>query len=81
MVDTVRMNLNVDPEIPEMLAALAGSQRRMGSYLSDLVRAAHAGQVVTGGPGELELVSGAVKHLSAKVKELDGRVTQLEGRQ
>lgn len=81
MAETVRMNLNVDPEIPNMLAELAGGQRRMGIYLSDLIRSAHAGQETAGKPGELEMLTGAVRHLSAKVKELDGRLLQLEGKQ
>lgn len=80
MADTVRMNLNVDTDVPAMLAELAGGQRRMGAYLSDLIRNAHAGQVSAGQPGELEMLSSAVKHLSAKMKEIDGRLTQLEGR-
>jgi hypothetical protein len=72
------MNLNVDEDIPAKLAELAGSHKKMGQYLSTLIRQMHAGQVAVGGPGDLEMVSAAVKHLSAKVKELEDRVTQLE---
>lgn len=79
--ESTRMNLVVDADVPGMLAELAGGQRKMGTYLSNLIRSAHAGQVQVGGPGELEMISSAVKHLSAKVKELDGRVTQLEEKQ
>src|SRR5262245_51429556 len=78
----VRLNIHVDDEVPDMLAALAGSQKKMGQYLSSLIRQIHAGQERgpsgRGGPGELEMVSAAVKHLSAKVKELEGRMIQLE---
>jgi len=81
MSETVRMNLNVDPDVPGMLAELAGGQRRMGAYLSDFIRQAHSGQAAVGKPGELTMVASAVMHLSAKVKELDGRVTQLEEKQ
>ncbi len=63
-----------------MLAELAGGQRKMGTYLSTLIRQTHAGQVAVGGPGELEMVSAAVKHLSAVVKKLQGRMEQLEQR-
>ena len=80
MADTVRMNLNVDKDVPGKLAELASGPKKMGAYLSTLIRQMHAGQVAVGGPGELEMVSAAVKHLSAKVKELEGRVEQLEGR-
>lgn len=78
MADTVRMNLNVDSDIPEKLAELAGGPKKMGSYLSVLIRQAHAGNVAADNPGELELLSGAVKHLAAKVKQLDGRLQLLE---
>ena len=80
MAETVRMNLNVDPDVPGMLADLAGGQRRMGAYLSELIRSAHAGTNRAGKPGEFEMLAGTVMHLSAKVKELDGRLLQLEQR-
>lgn len=81
MAETVRMNLNVDPDIPEMLAELAGGHRRMGAYMTDLIRSAYAGQPVSGQPGEIELLTGALRHLSVKVKEHDARLAQLEARQ
>ena len=80
MAETVRMNLNVDPDIPEMLSQLAGGHRRMGAYMTDLIRSAHAGQTASGQPGEIELLTGAVRHLSVKVKELEARLTQVESK-
>lgn len=80
MADTVRMNLNVDPDVPEKLAALAGGPKKMGAYLSNLIHQAHAGMLVTGEAGEFEMLSGTVKHLAAKVKELDGRQQQTEAK-
>lgn len=81
MADTVRMNLNVDADVPERLASLAGGNKRMGAYLSGLIRQVSEGQATVGKPGEIDVLANAVAHLSAKVKELDGRVAQLEGRQ
>ena len=80
MADTVRMNLNVDPDVPEKLAELAGGPKKMGAYLSLLIQQAHAGTIAQNNAGELELLSGAVKHLSAKVKELDARLQAVEGK-
>lgn len=80
MTETIRMNLNVDHDIPAMLAELANGQRRMGSYLSDLIRGIHQGQAEAGKPGEVEMLTNAVKHLSAKVKELDARLQLVEAR-
>ncbi len=81
MADTVRMNLNVEPDVPEKLAELAGGPKKMGAYLSLLIQQAHAGNVAADNPGEIEMLSGAVKHLSAKVKEIDGRLQLLENKQ
>jgi len=39
----------------------------------------HAGQATVGKPGEIDVLTNAVAHLSAKVKELDARLTQIEG--
>ncbi len=78
MTNTVRMNLNVDEDVPAMLAEIAGSQRRMGEYLSNLIRSIHAGQKAAGEPGDLAMVENATRHLSAKMKELDARQTQIE---
>ena len=81
MADVIRMNLNVDTDVPEKLAQLAGGNKRMGAYLSNLIRQVADGQTTVGKPGEIEVLSNAVAHLSAKVKELDGRLQQVEARQ
>lgn len=78
MPEMVRMNLNVEADIPGMLAAVAGGQRRMGEYLTRLIRQIHAGQAQVGEPGELELLTSATRHLAAKVKEVEARLTLLE---
>jgi hypothetical protein len=80
MADVVRMNLNVDSDVPEKLATLAGGNKRMGAYLSNLIRQAAEGQSNVGKPGDIEVLSNAVAHLSAKMKEIDGRLLQLEGK-
>ena len=80
MADTVRMNLNVDPDVPKKLAELAGGPKKMGSYLSVLIHHTHSGSMAAQNISELELLSGAVKHLSAKVKELDARIQIIEER-
>jgi len=82
MVETTRMSLSVSADIPGMLTELAGSKSRMGEYLEALIRQVHAGQqVVTSQPGEVEMLTGSLMHLSAKMKELDARLQLLEGKQ
>ena len=78
MADTVRMNLNVEEDVPGKLALLAGGNKKMGAYLSNLIRQIHASQVAAGHGGDFDLVAAATKHLSAKVKELEARIEQLE---
>ena len=78
MPKTVRMNLNVDEDIPALLAGLAGGQRKMGSYLALLIRQVAASDDLIGKPGELDMLRSAVNHLAAKVKELDARLSQVE---
>lgn len=80
MAEMTRISLRVPDDIPAKLAELAGGGKKMGDYLTVLIRDIHAGQRDASGAGELDLVSGAVKHLSAKYRELDARVTQLERR-
>lgn len=80
MSETIRMNLNVDPDVPVLLAELAGSQRKMGEYLTNMIRTAHAAQMNAGKPGDLEMIANATRYLSAKVQELEARVSQLEAR-
>lgn len=80
MAETVRMNLNVDPDVPGKLAELAGGQRKMGTYLSTLIQQIHAGQRDVGEPGELEALRGTVYHLSSKEREHDALIQQLMAR-
>jgi hypothetical protein len=72
------MNLNVDPDVPGKLAELAGSNKKMGAYLSNLIQQIHTSEVTAGSGGEFEMVAAATKHLLAKVKELEARIEQLE---
>ena len=80
MADMTRMSLNVPEDVPVKLAELAGGVKKMGAYLTTLIRQVHAGQMEVGDPGDLELVMGAVKHLSVKMKEVDARLQQVEGK-
>jgi hypothetical protein len=77
---TVRMNLNVDPDIPNKLAELAGSRSRMGYYLSTLIRQIHTGLPTEArtDPGDLAILQSALKHIAVKTQDLDQRVNALE---
>lgn len=72
-----RIGLVVDDDVPEMLTALAGGERRRGQWVSDLVRAMHENQekVTASNIDELRLT---VAGLIGEVKMLNARVTGIE---
>jgi len=78
MEESTRLSVHVPADVPAKLAELAGGVKKMGSYLTTLIRQAHAGQVDVGAPGDLDLLTAGFKHLSAKVKELEARLQQVE---
>ena len=54
-MSTARLTLSVGEEIPSMLAELAGGEKKMGRYITDLLKSIYAGQKQVGQPGELEI--------------------------
>ena len=43
MAEKPRINLTVDPDIPDILERLAGGRNKMGDYISQMVRNIAAG--------------------------------------
>jgi hypothetical protein len=72
-----RLTVLVDDDIPAMLLELAGSSRKQGEYISQLVRAAHAGRDVVG-PQQVEALT--TESLRLMVLGLAGRLHAMEGR-
>lgn len=76
--ETTRINLVVGADVPDILSELAGSARKRGDYITQLVRAIHSGQQdilidVTPKQPRLNLAS-----IISKQEELEGRVRKLE---
>lgn len=69
-----RINLTVDPEIPEMLERLAGGRNLMGGYLSGLVR-----NMAEGATAADELEKLDREGMRLMIQGLAGRVAGLEG--
>jgi hypothetical protein len=69
-----RVNLMVDTEVVEMLDEMAGSERKRGQYISQLVRNAYAAQ-----RHNTELRTMDVEALRLTVIGLAGRVAAVEG--
>ena len=74
----VRMNLVVGDDIPGMLAELAGSERKRGAYLSDLVRRLHSGQMQEIAGDDLESLRLSQAGLAGRVRDLDTRLSRTE---
>ena len=51
----VRMNLNVEPGIPEKLRELAGGRFKMGSWLSQLIEQMHESKGASGAVQSMEI--------------------------
>ena len=65
----IRMNLTVDDDVPGMLESLSKKKKKMGAYLSALVRRLYNGESFE-----------SDKSLAQKYIELEMRVRQLEGK-
>ena len=76
---SIRLNLIVDDDVPEMLSALAKGERKRGEWVSDIVRARYAsqqrGQI---GASDVERLTYEVAGLEGEVARLAARVEELE---
>ena len=75
---TERLNLAVDNGTVDMLAELAGGKRKMGGYVSQIVRELHAGSRAIIGSTQLDRIEMTLVGVSASVRDLEGRVSSLE---
>jgi hypothetical protein len=73
-----RLNVTVDDGVSELLIELAGGERKLGAYISKLVRSVAAGEQEMQPGGDLETLRLAFAGLAGKHKELEGRVLMLE---
>lgn len=73
-----RMNLLVDEDVPNMLAEMAGSKRKMGEYLSQVVRQLHAGQLRKARGNELDALQLQLAGMAGELYEVKGRLSQVE---
>ena len=76
-----RLNLVVDEDVSEMLAQLAGGERKRGAYLSSVIRSLHVGQMNVDGTNELEALRILVQNLMGRVKVLEGRLSVMKAPQ
>lgn len=75
----VRLNLNVDDDIPAMLTALAGGERKRGEKVSELVRAVYESRQKSMGGTEAARVENELAGVAVRLKELEGRLLKVEG--
>ena len=78
MAMSIRLNLLVDDDIPDMLTALAGSERKRGQKVSELVRAVYESREKALTGGELARIQNELAGVAGKLKEHEGRLLQLE---
>ena len=75
---SIRLNLLVDDDIPDMLTALAGSERKRGKKVSELVRAVYESREKALTGGELARIQNELAGVAGKLKEHESRLLQLE---
>ncbi len=71
-----RVTVVMDDDAAELLRQLAGSSRKQGLFLSDLIRATAAAQVLTGqaASGDLESLRQTMQGLAIEVMRLKARL-------
>ncbi|MEO8271738.1 MAG: hypothetical protein ABI557_18590 [Aureliella sp.] len=72
-----RLNLTVDDGISDILVSLAGSGRKQGEWLGELLRAIKQGRDVGDG-GRLTKQEITVEGVCGRLNELEGRLLRLE---
>lgn len=87
-MDTTRMNLVVEEDIPEILATLAGGERKRGEYLTQLVRDIADGKYILRSEADelieaarLDAYDEAMEKVAAYRREIDDRLSVIEDRQ
>lgn len=74
---TERITLTVEDGVGELLAALAGGERKRGAWLSEQIRVWHETQARTVG-SDVEALRMQVLGLAGNVKALEGRLLHVE---
>ena len=73
---TVRLNLSVDDDVPDLLTELAGSERRRGEYISALVRSVAEGRA--SGQLKEERLQAQIDGILVRQSKMEGRLSELE---
>lgn len=74
----VRLNLNVDDDIPAMLTELAGGERKRGEKVSEIVRALYQSRNRVPGGSQVDRLEYELSGITGRLKELDGRLLTVE---
>lgn len=73
-MDRARLNLQLSPDVADMLTELAGGERKRSEYLNDLLRTTYAAKGVN-----VDIRTMDVEGLRLTVLGLAGRVQTVEG--
>ena len=85
-METQKMTITVEADVPAKLAELAGGERKIGKFITDTARAFHSqDQIVADDLNTIQLLLGALagksKLVSARLDQHDARLTRLEAAQ
>lgn len=74
----VRLNLNVDDDIPAMLTELAGGERKRGEKVSEIVRDLYQSRNRAPGGSQTDRIENELAGVAGKMRELEGRLVTIE---
>ena len=77
---TERVTLLLDDGIDDMLVDLAGSQRKRGQYVSELVRIAWAAHQAKDQPVDVQALALGLKVVERRLDHVEGQVAALIAR-
>lgn len=75
-MEKIERTVKLDPDAAELLIKLAGSSRKQGAYLSELIRSAAAVRMIDKSPASSALEED-VERLREKVRQLSEEVERL----
>ena len=74
----VRLNLNVDDDIPAMLTELAGGERKRGEKVSEIVRDLYQSRNRAPGGSQTDRIENELAGVAGKMRELEVRLAKAE---
>lgn len=74
----IKITIQVEDDIPAILAELAGGQRKIGQFITSAARALQSAEKYA--DGDLAMLLLMLRTIAGQTKQLDARVSKLEAK-